>query len=234
LERSKRVGVTAGVTSGGCYDGKESYRVYRSDNGFVARLFGVGIRRTIPNHTLGSSRWADLHGLTLVPVNQRPRRSRVFAFLTGGGSGIFKSDGQTITTIADTNGPFSRFDPHFGFVYLPVINNSGAVVFRATTKSGSTGIFVGEGGLVTLIADDSLNSPFGHIGPFWINSRGTVVFQGSTRSGVPGVYISDKGTITKLYDSAGPLLESAGGFLGMNDAGTVAFLAISLEAPAVS
>src|SRR5207237_1639666 len=52
----------------------------------------------------------------------------------GGVSGIFAGEGAAIATVADTDGPWSRFHG------LPVINRGGTVVFRADRKDGLEGV----------------------------------------------------------------------------------------------
>jgi hypothetical protein len=100
------------------------------------------------------------------------------------------------TRIADSTG--------FGTLREPVaLNDAGQVSFVATLESGVTGVFVGDGGAVTTVADDTGEfSTFGFPG---INGRGEVTFFGNkiTRSG--------------FYEGVGgstPLLENRGAILG--------------------
>ena len=76
----------------------------------------------------------------------------------------------TFTRIADSTG--------FGALLEPVaLNDAGQVSFVTTLDTGVTGVFVGSGGAVTTVADDSVKfTSFGFPG---INGRGQVTFYGN-------------------------------------------------------
>ncbi len=75
------------------------------------------------------------------------------AGLVGGGSGVFLTDGSTVTTIATTAMPeISAID-----YFAPRANEHGQVVFRAVDGAGLMAIFVGDGqGLVKVVTEHDL------------------------------------------------------------------------------
>ena len=108
-----------------------------------------------------------------------------------GVSGIFAGDGAAVTTVADTNGPWSRFHG------LPVITNDETVVFRADRKDGVQGIYAGRGGSVRTVAETG--ERFESLGLFpSANDRGTVAFAATLRSGGAGIFTDHDGRITLI------------------------------------
>ena len=127
--------------------------------------------------------------------------------------------------VADTtNGEFTRFGP------MPAINSVGAVAFNATGTDFTSGaVFKSDDGVLTTIASsaDGVLTSFGD--SVVINSEGVVGF--SFRFTVGGDAIlatGDGGPMNTIADAnqqglvGGPFL----GIGGMNDSGTVVFLAI--------
>jgi hypothetical protein len=57
-------------------------------------------------------------------------------------SGIYTSNGESVTRIADSNDFFGLFGP------TPAINNSGTVAFRASLDDGNQGVFTSKGGSI--------------------------------------------------------------------------------------
>jgi hypothetical protein len=108
----------------------------------------------------------------------------------------------------------------------PRVNAAGLVAFHASRRDGSEGIFVGNGGALTTIADTS--------GPFAaftdapaINDAGDVLFQATLRptAGRPriqGLYLSRGGAITMVVDDTGAFV-SFGYAPAVNARGAVAF-----------
>jgi len=87
------------------------------------------------------------------------------ATLRSGGESILKGSGGPLTTIADTNGPFSDFGRGTS------INDAGRVAFR-----GDSGVFTGDGGPLTTVALSG--GPLSHFGEHpAINNAGTVAFE---------------------------------------------------------
>ncbi len=127
----------------------------------------------------------------------------------------------TITTIA--SGPHQPTR-----VSTPSVNNSGTVAFRYETDGTSRDIAVGSGGpLTTLYAApaDFFSFPEEPV----INNNGIVAFLGisTTPPLYPyGVYTGDGGTPTLIADTTGNIWSFVnGGYLDVNDSGTVAFRA---------
>jgi hypothetical protein len=104
------------------------------------------------------------------------------------------ADGSyTFTKIADTSGPFSQFD----FPGAPAVNNAGIVAFLAGLDTGVGGIFIGDGKLITTIADST--GPFGSFGQYpSINARGTVAFLSDLDTGARGIFTGTGGPITTI------------------------------------
>jgi hypothetical protein len=122
--------------------------------------------------------------------------------------------------IADSTGSFSEFG------LFSVINNSGTVAFYATVgpiDDGNSGIFVGSGGPITTVVDNS--GPFlSAINPS-INDAGTVVFPGVLDAGGSGIFTrTGGGAIVTVVDSSGPF-SGFGTLPSINNGGVVAFSA---------
>jgi len=119
------------------------------------------------------------------------------AFLAGlatGGVGIFTGDGEVITTIADSNGPF------FGFSSFPAINARGTVAFLSPQNGAPTGIFTGSGGPITTIA---LQSHLMSLGQPSINNRGTVAFKANVPGGHVDIFTNQNGSLTPVLCPSG-------------------------------
>lgn len=145
------------------------------------------------------------------------------AALTNGGSGVFTSRGETLTTVAETAG---RSEPGFNEFYShPDIDAQGALSFYASLKSGAQGVFVvarsGRSGDLA----ETANS-FHCIGPLGptMNDRGRVAFRGEAEAGVPGVFVGDARSWTSLADAGGELSEFHG-LPVLNNRGQVVFRA---------
>lgn len=144
------------------------------------------------------------------------------ANLLDGTSGIFRSDGTAVTTIADTQGNFNRFGD-------PTINASGQVGFEGSPSTPrGEGIFRGSGGAVTLIAGTRNVGDFDFVNASpSINSSGRVAFIGERIVGgnfIDGVYAGSGGAVGAIYDTTSAFSDFTGN-PSLNDNGTVAFLA---------
>lgn len=144
------------------------------------------------------------------------------ADLDAGGNGIFIGNGGAITTITDTNGPFS-------FVYSDFsINDKGTVVFAADLDAGGNGIFINSGGVTTTIVDSS--GSFATVFTPSINNEGTVAFQAFLDTGGEGIFTSSGGLVATIAETSDLFVRFFGP--SINDRGTVAFgtlLALSSE-----
>ena len=143
------------------------------------------------------------------------------ATLDAGGSGIFRTDALTATTIviANSGGDFTRFGPDVS------MNSSGIVAFAGELTTGATGVFTGNGGPFTTIADDS--GLFASFGAVSITSSNLVAFLAVEDGGREGIFTSLGEKIIAVGD---PLLgqivtDLDFGREGLNDAGQVAFFA---------
>jgi hypothetical protein len=89
---------------------------------------------------------------------------------------LFVGDGITVAAVATTNDGLGSFR-FAGFGSTPVINNGGAVSFWARSDSGDQGIFVGQNGIFTKIADNIAMGPCANYGTFTgISDDGRVIF----------------------------------------------------------
>ena len=106
------------------------------------------------------------------------------------------------------------------------INATGRVAFFARYDAGGLGIFSGNGGPTTTIADSAGEfSDFG-LQPV-INAAGTVAFEAALDIGGQGIFTGDGDVTTTIADSSG-LYKSfinGGGGLGINNTGMVVFFA---------
>jgi hypothetical protein len=117
-----------------------------------------------------------------------------------------------LSVIAETDERFSDFAP-----YVASVNNVGTVAFQATLRDGTSGVYMGDGRQVTLVADP-VTGPFrGVCSHPDINGEGSSSFYADVESGGRGVFLVRDGNVVAVADTAGPLGPT------MNEAGTVAF-----------
>ncbi len=106
--------------------------------------------------------------------------------LSGGGFGIFASNGGSLSPIADTSGSFSSLQG-------TAINSLGAVAFGADLRIGGSLILTGSGGPLTTIAEIS-----GLSGGTSINDRGTVAFATNPTTPGAGLFSGNGGPLTTI------------------------------------
>jgi hypothetical protein len=145
------------------------------------------------------------------------------ASLDAGSSGIYRSDGADITTIADGTGP------HFGFGSATDINDAGQIAFTAHQAFGGRGLFRGDGLTVTKIADQfnlSFDPNYLVFTSPAINNTGTVAFyayQNISGDRTEGIFVGSGGNTTNIaYDHE----EGSLPFFSdpeINDLGAIAF-----------
>src|SRR5262249_44588588 len=111
--------------------------------------------------------------------------------------------------------------PHTVGPLGPTMNDEGVVAFRAESKSGVCGIYVGREDTVVTIADTAGAFSAFHGVPV-INAGGAVVFRADLKVGGQGIYLSDDDSRTVIAET-GDLLSELGSFPILNDAGTAAF-----------
>ena len=107
------------------------------------------------------------------------------------GQGVFAGDGGAPTPI-HLGGGFANVD----------INASGQVGF-STTIGGVRGVFVGNGGVLTTIADDS--GPLFAFDDVTINESGQAAFHATLDAGGDVILRGDGSSLTTIADSSGPL-----------------------------
>jgi hypothetical protein len=121
------------------------------------------------------------------------------AGLDNGGSGVYRSDGVAITTIADDSGPNGGFG-------ISDINDAGQVAYVARSNWLGQGIFRGDGltvnTIIRLIELPANNAFFDEGQPITINNAGTVAFYAHlvVGQGAPfdAVFVGNGGSITLI------------------------------------
>jgi hypothetical protein len=117
-------------------------------------------------------------------------------------------------SIADT----TQFPAGFNEISL---NNRGQVAFAARTADGRFGVFVGDGGPITTIVDDS--GEFDSFRSPSINDSGLVAFYADYDGPGEGIFTSDGGPVTRISDSVVGLPQVLHRFPVINASGSVAF-----------
>lgn len=117
----------------------------------------------------------DLDGFESMSVNASSQVSFAAGYTSGpnlGETGVFRGDGTTLTTIADTTGPISST-----IGGGTSINSAGAVAFSARLDAGGDALYVGDGTTLTEIVNTNSSSlteiRFGSL-----NDSGNVLFSG--------------------------------------------------------
>ena len=124
------------------------------------------------------------------------------AELDAGGTGLFRSNGTSTTTIALDS------SPTFSFFQMPSMNAAGTLGFLADLDSGPSGLFTSDGTTTTTIALTS-GPPFSNFGVLpAINSAGRLGFLASLDAGGTGLFTSDGTTTTTIALSSGPMFSN--------------------------
>lgn len=133
----------------------------------------------------------------------------------GDGEELRLAAAGVVSTIART-GEWCR-----GFDGVPVVNDRGAVVFRADLGAGAGAILIAEGGTSRIVS--RTGDEFTELSRFpSMNDDGVVAFCGTLRAGGAGVFAARDGRTERIVD-AGPRFESLRGAL-IGDDGTIAFI----------
>jgi len=143
------------------------------------------------------------------------------ATLGDGHSGVFTSDGRTITDVAVTTSaacPVQRFSSH------PDINRAGRLTVYATLKTGAEAVLLvrPDGTLAFSDARDGV-SGIGPLGPT-MNERDDVAVRATSREGLACIVVGRGGRFQTIAEAGSRF----GGFEGLpviNDFGQVAFRA---------
>lgn len=134
----------------------------------------------------------------------------------GGGGGIFADSGGGMQTVIDTSGEFQSF-------FSAVLNNAGQVAFLAGLDDGRAGAFVGGlDAAPTLVAESGTpDGPYGL--PISFNDLGTVAYHASD-----GIFtVTEDGTKTQIVGTEDGFSAFDRGWTAINNAGTVAFHAVT-------
>jgi hypothetical protein len=137
------------------------------------------------------------------------------------GVGLFAGRGDTLLTVYQSGPP----SPFFTFG-SPAINENGTVAFLAGVRGTPVweGIFTGDGGSTTTIAD-SRSRFFSLDSEPSINNAGTVAFAAILVNGVSGIFVGDGGPVTPIADSTGPFSDLWLSSPVINNKGSVVFFA---------
>jgi hypothetical protein len=141
------------------------------------------------------------------------------AYRSGVGNGVFRVREGAITNIA------TELDGLQLFGGTPAMNAQGVVAFSATTITGSTAIFKGDGRMKVLIAD-SLRDGLIRIGvgaPS-INAEGLVAFSAprSAPRSPASIFIGNGGALRTVFSTSTTGFRSFGN-VAINSSGTIAF-----------
>ncbi|MFB2981227.1 choice-of-anchor tandem repeat NxxGxxAF-containing protein [Microseira sp. BLCC-F43] len=137
-------------------------------------------------------------------------------------SGIFISNGQTTTTIAESSNPSTLLSS-------PAINDEGSVaLIKTELDTGVWSILIFNGGKSAKIADTS--GLFSNFFPPGINNRGTVAFQASLDTGVKGIFTGSDPLANKVIATGDTFFGAKVKDLrfsrsGLNNSGQIAFYA---------
>ena len=195
-----RVAFTAGLTAGGAGMFTASHRgietIARTGDFFA----GLGFRPSINN-------------------------AGTVAFLgsaaPSGGPGLFAGRGGAVITVygSHPSSPFFTFG-------APAINENGTLAFFAGVRGTPEweGIFTGDGGPTTTIADSRSGFFRLDVEPS-INNAGVVAFAAILTSGVSGIFVGDGGPVATIADSTGPFNDVWLSSPIINNHGSVVFFA---------
>src|SRR5947208_2565380 len=124
----------------------------------------------------------------------------------------------SFTVVATTGERFSGFEP-----YVASVTNGGVVAFQAALRVGGSGVFAGDGSVVTTVADTSGRWNRFHGLPV-ITGDGTVVFRADCTDGVQGIYAGRGGSVRAVAET-GERFASLSLFPSANESGSIAFAA---------
>lgn len=114
------------------------------------------------------------------------------AALAEGGSGVYTSDGGSITTVAESAaGTFAEVCSH------PDINPGGSCCFYASVEPEGRAVLMVRDGEIAFLADAA-----GPLGPT-MNEAGAMAFRASTAGDGEGVFLCDGGVVTTIADTGG-------------------------------
>lgn len=135
-----------------------------------------------------------------------------YATFASGDRAVILIRDREVVTVARTHGPLG-----------PTMNDAGTVAFRADLEDGRSGIYTGNGGTITTIAEtgDVLS---GFHGLPVIDRRGAVAFRADLTTGGERICVGDGGSLTTIAET-GDVFAGLGRFPSVNAEGAVAFCA---------
>ncbi|MCE9612123.1 MAG: PEP-CTERM sorting domain-containing protein [Chthoniobacter sp.] len=154
-------------------------------------------------------------------------------------TGIYSGFGGALTTIATSAQAVPVVGGTFASFVNPVLNDQGTAAFVGNSSiAGSSGIFTGSGGALSVVVTTGqvvpspLSGTFTAFPEFLISNSGSVAFQGFTSTGGKGVFISSGGSLQSIASTAQTAPTIGGNFtafskIAINDIGLVAFIATS-------
>ena len=146
-----------------------------------------------------------------------------FSYTDDSVAGIYKTDGQTLVTIVDDTGEYSFWGGGMSLASMPAVSDNGYVAFFAYTDSFEHGVYKGNGGPITVVAQTGSGyvSIFDNPG---VNVAGMLVFYCTPDSNSEAIVAADGTQTITIADDSG----SFGWFYesnDINDNGLAAFLA---------
>lgn len=114
------------------------------------------------------------------------------ATLTEGGSGVFRSDGEHVTAVAEFGSPATR-----DVCSHPDADNAGSACFYAEDSAGKTALLSARDGEIVELTDAA-----GPLGPT-MNAEGTIAFRAPLPAGGEGVFTIGAGVVTTVADTTG-------------------------------
>ena len=132
--------------------------------------------------------------------------------------GVYTWNGATIDSL------YEKSETGFWYLGSPAINNAGTAAFYGRVDAHQrVGVFKGDGGQTTTIADSTLFAQFPEEKPA-INDSGLVAFSANRAPDAdPGIFLGDGGAITTVADTTGQFSELFPGGPVMNNNNVVAF-----------
>jgi hypothetical protein len=168
--------------------------VYKSSGGALTTIAGAGFG--------GLARQFDEFGCQGPSINDSGKVAFYASTPSDNSDGLYVGDGATLDTIADSTGPFARFDGGCCKPYL-MLNEAGAVAFVARFDTGDPpALYVGDvNGVAPLY--DATNSAFvDYEGGPSIADTGAVAFWAFTANGSnDGLFVGSGGPPALRFDS---------------------------------
>ncbi len=132
-----------------------------------------------------------------------------------------RADSFNFEKIADFNTVITGGKKTLTGLHDPSINDQGQVLFRARGKSGQRGVYVYQGGILSVVADANTVLP-GEAGVLTgvhdlaMNDSGEVVFEATGSSGQQGIYFKAGGSLAVVADRKTSIPGGSGNFTNLS------------------